>query len=181
MPKFAVLLRGVNVGKAKRVPMAEFRTLLEAEGYASVRTLLNSGNAVFTSPDRSATKLADRIHAALTERFGFDVPVIVKSASDIAAIVADNELGSVAKDPSRLLVAFTRESQDLEALSTLSSLLSGREKLHVGKHAAYLWCANGLLESKAGEALLGKRGKSITTRNWATTLKIHGLLQTDSA
>jgi hypothetical protein len=57
----------------------------------------------------------------------------------------------------------------------------GAEKLHVGRHAAYLWCANGILESKVAVALLkGLDGSGITrnwvTRNWATLNKIHAQL-----
>ena len=47
----------------------------------------------------------------------------------------------------------------------------------VGEHAAYLWCPDGILSSKAGEALLGKAGRQATTRNWATVLKIEALVK----
>lgn len=85
MPRFVVLLRDVNVGKANLVPMAEFRGMLEALGHSDVKTLVNSGNAVFTSTRSSADKLADEIGAGLAERFGVATPVIVKSASELQA------------------------------------------------------------------------------------------------
>ena len=94
----------------------------------------------------------------------------------MAAIVADNELGTVATDPSRLLVAMTNDNKALKPVEALADASWGDDRIHVGKHAAYLWCANGILESKALEALLkGLKGAG-TTRNWATVNKIHALM-----
>ena len=78
MPRFVVLLRGVNVGKGNRVPMAEFKAMLEGLGYTSVSTVLNSGNAVFTSTGRSSSKHAASIAATLQQTMGVTTPVIVK-------------------------------------------------------------------------------------------------------
>jgi len=177
MPRFIALLRGVNVGRGNRVPMAEFRGLLEALGYGEVQTLLNSGNAVFTGVAGASGTHADRIRSKLSTRLKVDVLVIVKSAKELAAIEAGNALASAATDPSRLLVAFTPDAQALASLAPITSLVRPPEKMHFGKHAAYLWCPNGILESKAGAALLGKQARAATTRNWATVLKIGALLR----
>lgn len=180
-PNFVVLLRGVNVGKGNRVLMAEFRALLEAQGSTEVRTLLNSGNAVFRSAGRSATTHAKAISAALQERLGVQVNVVVKSASDFLAVVAENTLAPDEEQYSRFLVAFAQEQASIEALAALRPLVRAPERLLVGKHAAYLLCARGILESEAASALLGKAGRSVTTRNWATTRKIETLLRGDDA
>jgi len=179
MPLHVALLRGVNVGKGNRVPMAELRALLEDMGCSRVRTLLNSGNAVFWSPGRSAPTLAGRIHAALLERLGVDVRVMVKSGSDMAAIAAGNTLAAAATDPSRMLVAFAASAPDLAGLAAIRPLVRAPERFVIGRHAAYLWCVNGILESKAGAALLGKPGRAVTTRNWATVGKLVALLGDD--
>lgn len=177
MARFVALLRGVNVGKSKRVPMAELRKLLTALGYSDVQTLLNSGNAVFESAGRSTTKHASDIRAAIARKLGVDVPVIVKSSTDIAAVQKENTLASIATDPSRLLVAFTATAADLSTLVTSALLVSPPERFLLGAHAAYLWCPEGILKSKAAEALLGKAGRAATTRNWATVDKISALMQ----
>jgi uncharacterized protein (DUF1697 family) len=169
------LLRGVNVGGNKRVPMAEWRALLEGLGCTRVRTLLNSGNAVFDA--RPSSQHPARIRQALLDGLQVDVPVIVKSAAEMTAIEAENPLLDVADDASRLIVAFTARPEDLAALAALAALVQPPEQLHVGRHAAYLWCANGILESKAGAALLGQAGRAATTRNWATVMKIRALMQ----
>jgi uncharacterized protein (DUF1697 family) len=179
MTRHAALLRGVNVGRAKRVPMAEFRGLLESLGYGEVRTLHNSGNAVFSVRVGSARQHAERIRAGLVEHLGVDVPVIVKSAREFASIVDGNVLAEVATDASKLLVAFAQDGKSLQELAALAPLVRPPERLHVGEHAAYLWCPDGFLASKAAESLLGKPDRAATTRNWATVQRIGVLLRGD--
>lgn len=175
MPTYVALLRGVNVGKAKRVPMAKLRDVLAGQGCTDVVTLLNSGNVVFRSTARSAAGCAAAIARSLTERFEFDVPVVVKSAQELGAIVAGNPLRFTEADHSRLLVAFVQDAEQLASLRKIDSLVIPPEQFAVGSHAAYLLCALGLLESKAGATLLGKSGQAVTTRNWATVSKLHAL------
>lgn len=180
MPSFVALLRGINVGKAKRIPMKTLRRLLEQRGYRQVATLLNSGNAVFQADKGTPAEHAAGLSAAIAEQLGLEVPVIVQSAPEFAAVVADNPWGAV-PDPSRLLVAFARDARALSELAAIERLLVPPEAFAVGRHAAYLHCASGILDSKAGEALLGKLGKQATTRNWATVCKLQALLQKTEA
>jgi len=175
MATYVALLRGVNIGKAKRVPMADLRDVLAALGCTEVATLLNSGNAVFKSKARSGSGGAKAIAPALVDRFGFDVPVVVKSALELSAVVAGNPLRFTEADHSRLLVAFAQDGGNLASLRGLESLVVPPEQFAIGSHGAYLLCASGQLESKAGAALLGKAGRAATTRNWATVLKLHAL------
>jgi len=181
MPRFVALLRGVNVGKAKRVPMAEFRALLEGQGFTEVKTLLNSGNAVFSSDRRSALAHARSIAASLVERFGFEVPVLVKTSSQFASAVAECPFAAAAEEHSRLLVVFTQERKALVCLSDLATLVQPPEQFAIGKYAAHLHCAGGILESKLAKALLARSSNTATSRNWATVLKINNLLRGDVA
>jgi len=174
--RYVALFRGINVGKAKRIAMADLRTLLAKLGYSDVQTLLNSGNAIFTGNAASAAQHAGRIHEAVLKKTGVDAMVIVKSAKDMAGIIAGNELGPEADDHSRLLVALCNDAKSLAVVKKLASQSWGNEKLHVGKHAAYLWCADGILESKVAVALLKGLEGTGTTRNWATLNKIHALM-----
>jgi uncharacterized protein (DUF1697 family) len=181
MSRFVALLRGINVGKAKRVAMADLRELLATLGYGNVRTLLNSGNALFDATTKGRIDHGPLIQRAIAAQLGVDAPVVVKSARDIAAAIAGNPLAAIATDPSRLLVAFTRDAQSLVALGPLAAAPWGDEAIHVGKDAAYVWCPDGILESKAAAALQRLLGPSGTTRNWATVEKIHRLLQHGSS
>ena len=177
MSRFVVLLRGVNVGKGNRVPMAGFKQMLEELGYTSVKTLLNSGNAVFSSARRSSSKHAQAIAAELERRFGVATPVIVKSATELSAIIRNNPMVPAEDQHSRFLVAFGKDQPALQALQPLVSLASDPERFIVTDEAAYLSCPAGSLESKVGAAILGKAGRAVTTRNWATVLKLEALLE----
>ena len=172
MTAFAALLRGVNVGKAKRVPMAEFQALLDGLGYDRVSTLLNSGNAVFRAAKGPPATHAGNIARALSAKFGFDVRVVVKSLQELQAIVRENSLAGSAPDHARLVTVFAQEAKALEGLAPLAGLLNPSEQFLIGKHAAYLHCPDGILSSRIGEALMGRSGNAVTTRNWATVLKL---------
>lgn len=177
MTRFVVLLRGVNVGKGNRLAMADFRAMLEALGYTGVRTLLNSGNAVVGGPARSTAGHANAIHMALQADSGLNVPVVVLSSSEFDTVIAQNPLARIAEDHSRLLVAFAQDPAAVQALCALTPVVQSAERLCIGTRAAYLFCPDGLLESKAASALLGKAGRTVTTRNWGTVLKLSGLLK----
>jgi uncharacterized protein (DUF1697 family) len=176
MPRYVALFRGINVGKAKRIAMADLRALLGKAGYTEVTTLLNSGNVVFTGEAGPNSRHATRIREAVAKKLGVDALVIVKSAPEIAAVVKGNQLGAVATDASRLLIALVQDDAGLKAVKSLVADDWGNERMLVGRHAAYLWCADGILESRAlGKLLTGLEGRG-TTRNWATLGKIHALM-----
>lgn len=177
MPAFAVLLRGVNVGGGNRVPMAAFKAMLEGMGYTQVTTLLNSGNAVFTARAGTALSHARRIARTLDEELSVQVPVVVKTAKDMTAIVDGSPIVVPEDAHSKFLVVFTQDPGDLAALGVVRPLVRSPERFAIGPHAAYLSCPKGIAESKAALALLGKAGRGATTRNLATTLKLLALLQ----
>jgi uncharacterized protein (DUF1697 family) len=179
VPTYTILLRGVNVGKGNRVPMAELRALLEELGCREVRTLLNSGNAVVSSPARSSTSLAATVRDAIAERFGFQIPVIVKSSRELREIVDQAPMRPPEGDQSRFLVAFGPDEAALRALEPLTALSGTGERIIITSQAAYLHCPGGLLTSRIGEAMLGKAGRGVTSRNWATVLKLHALMSGD--
>lgn len=177
MPRYVALFRGINVGKAKRIAMADLRALLGKLGYSNVRTLLNSGNVVFTAAAEPASVHASRIRDAVKNKLGVDALVILKSDKDVAGMMKECTLAKVADDPSRLLVAMT---QDVKALGSMKDLAATRwqgEKVQWGKHAAFIWCGNGILESKALGIVLKALDGMGTTRNWATLGKIQALMQ----
>ena len=175
MPRFVALLRGVNVGKSQRVPMADLRTLLTGLGHTRVATLLNSGNAVFDAELGGPAEHAQAIAAAIRARLNLQVPVVVVSAADLAAIVEQVPFEVDAGEHPRFLVVFAQDSLALPGLAAIEPLLLPGERYAIGAHAAYLLCAAGILQSKAGAALLGKVAGSASTRNWATVRKLLAL------
>jgi uncharacterized protein (DUF1697 family) len=171
------LLRGINVGRAKRVVMADLRALLETLGFADVRTLLNSGNVVFTAhgttPDDAATRIAD----ALPARTGVSARVTVLTAEELAIAVRDNPLLRVARDPSRLLVAVLASPADRHVLYPLAGQDWTPDALALGERVAYLWCPDGALASPLAQTLARSLGDAVTTRNWGTMTKLLALVE----
>lgn len=177
MDRYVALLRGINVGKAKRVAMADLRALMEQLGYRSVRTLLNSGNAVFDAKAATPAAHAKRLRAAILEAAGVDCEVIVKTAADLAAAIAEHPLRRHADDAARLLVMFTQEASSLALLKPLEQADWAPEAFAVGEHAAWLWCAGGVIESRIAKAVGKLLKDSGTARNWATVLKLQALAE----
>ena len=177
MPRFVVLLRGVNVGKGKRVPMADLRDLLAGLGFSAVRTVLNSGNAVVDAAGGRADDHADAIAAALLERLGVATPVVVKTAAEWTRIVRGNPMVPPEAEHGRFLVAFGRTPEDVRSLTPLETLARGRDRLAISDEAAYLHGPGGIAASELTAAVLGKAGRRVTTRNWATVRKLDGLVR----
>jgi uncharacterized protein (DUF1697 family) len=177
MPTPSLSQSAQAVASGERTAAEVLETCIARIEATEARVNAFTGNAVFEAPARTAAGHARRIRAAIAERMSLDVPVIVKSAEDIAGACAENALLGKATDHARLLAAFAGREEDLRALETLAPLVKPPERFLVGKHGAYLWCAHGILESGAASALLGKVGRAATTRNWATVTKISALLQ----
>lgn len=175
--QYVALLRGINVGRAKRVAMGDLRAMVEGLGYGGVRTLLNSGNVVFTAPAAAAGRVAARIEEAMATTLGVTARVTVFTAAELEQVVAGNPLLDIAGDPSRFLVAFLNDPADRAKLDPLLTHDWAPDVLAVGHRAAYLWCAGGILESRLAQAVGRVLASAVTTRNWATVLKLNALAQ----
>jgi uncharacterized protein (DUF1697 family) len=174
----AALLRGVNVGRAKRVAMPGLRAVFQDLGYGDVRTLLNSGNVVFNVAGKSAADQAGRIERAIADRLGVATTVIVLTANELREAIRENPLAPVADVPSRLLLLALR---DAKAAAQLRPLLEERwapEALAARKRVAYLWCPNGIAVSRLWTAVSRVVGDAGTARNLATMTKLLLLLET---
>jgi uncharacterized protein (DUF1697 family) len=166
------LLRGVNTGKANRIEMADLRDLVAGLGYREVQTALNSGNVVFRAGREGPAAAASRIEQALEARLAIGCRVIVVTASQLATIIAENPLLEVAHNPSRLLVAVLRDPGTRAAVASLLERDWGPEALAVGSLAAYLWLPQGVAASQLNLELNRALRGSVTSRNWATVLKL---------
>jgi uncharacterized protein (DUF1697 family) len=166
------LLRGINVGRSKRISMGDLRKLFSDLGHLNVRTLLNSGNVIFQTQNPKVGTLSAAIEAAILAGHGFSAAVTVITAKELSNIIDENPLLKVAKDPSRHLVAFPADLQSLLPLRSLLEQSWAPDKFAVGTRAAYLWCESGILESKLNQTFARKAGTTVTARNWATVLKL---------
>jgi uncharacterized protein (DUF1697 family) len=174
---YVALMRGLNVGRANRVDMAGLRTLVKDLGFANVRTRLNSGNVIFDAAANETAALADRIEAALAARLKVSSRVIVLTAAELTAAVNENPLIEVAGDASRLLVYFRQDPAGLRYLLPLLQRDWSPEAFALGTRAAYAWCPAGVIESRLVAAAAQTLGAAdTTTRNWATVMKLHALV-----
>jgi len=148
------LLRGINVGTAKRVAMSELRALVEGLGYNEVRTLLNSGNVLFSNRKADPREAALRIERALEAKLGVSVRVTVISAEELADVVAGNPLRKVADNPSRLLVGILRDPADRVKLAGIAKQDWEKERIELGvAHSVYMWMPQGVIKSKLNAAI----------------------------
>ncbi len=178
------LFRGINVGRAKRIAMASLRSLFEELGYGEVRSVLASGNVVFTAPrDETPAGSAARIGEALEAHAGFSARVTVLTADELVTAVRENPLLDLASDPSRLLVAFLADPADRERLEPLleedwePEALALTEATDRAGRAAYLWCPDGVLKGELWPAVERAVGGAVTSRNQSTVEKIRALVE----
>src|SRR5262245_45343411 len=175
--RHVALLRGVNVGSAKRVAMADLRALVEDLGFRNVRTLLNSGNIVYTSPRSTPAVAARRIESAIAKTLGVSSKVTVVDSAELGDIVSANPLESVADDHSRMLVYVLATTDACARVRALAGHAWGKERVAVGKRVVYAWCPHGFMESKLRAALDRALGDAATTRNWATMMRLDALVK----
>jgi len=175
--RYVALIRGINVGRAKRVAMADLRTLLSRLGYSDIRTILNSGNVVFSAPRQPTSRIGKRVEEAMSEQLGVSGRVTVLTAAEFSRVVEENALVERANDPSRLLVAFCSDPSRLKQLDALDRQEWAPEAMAAGSLAAYVWCSEGILASRLLEAVGRALGDSTTTRNWTTVSRVEAALQ----
>ena len=104
---YVALLRGINVGGNKKVPMLRLKSVLEKAGYSDVRTLLASGNVAFGSPEKNCAFLTTKLETLLQKNFGFSVPTIIRTMGDIRELTKSDPFKkiTITKDI-RLYVTF---------------------------------------------------------------------------
>lgn len=168
------LLRGINVGRAKRVAMGDLRQLIGELGFTNVRTLLNSGNVVFDAPPRKRAGAAKAIEEALVLKLGVVSKVMVLSSDELEAVIAGNPLLEQSTDHARL-ITFIFPARERERVAALAERDWSPEGLAIGDQAAYVWCPAGVLDSAAATALGKVLGDVATARNWNTLLKLQAM------
>jgi uncharacterized protein (DUF1697 family) len=180
MKPYAVLLRGVNVGGKNLVPMAGLKKLLEGLGFEDVATYIASGNAVFRSP-QSAAAIKARIEKALPEAFKLDsavLKVLVLSLEQLTAVVLKKPKGfgdAPAKYHSD--VVFLMGLKEAQAMAVFSPK-EGVDRVWRGKGVIYSQRLSALRTKSRLKLVMGApEYKSMTIRNWNTTVKLQEMLE----
>ena len=179
MPRYVALLRAINLGATRKVPMADLRALLADLGYENVRTHLQSGNAIFDAPGRPGP-VGTALEQRLEETFGFEVPVILRTRDELAAVVERDPLSDVATEPRRYQVLFLAGTLDRSKVAGLDPADFAPESFAVEDRELYVWSPEGIQNSPLLKALSDKRiGVAATSRNWRTVTKLLELARPD--
>jgi uncharacterized protein (DUF1697 family) len=173
MAAYVALLRAINLGSTNKVAMADLRACTEELGFDDVRTHALSGNVVFTGPKRSADAIAKQLHTAYSDRFGFSIPVMVRTAAQLANIVADNPLAAVADNASRQLVYFLANPVAAGRLADLDPAELAPEAWALRGRELHAWIPDGQQRSRLAALLTTKRlGTEATARTWRVVGKL---------
>ncbi|KMS73209.1 hypothetical protein ACM01_19575 [Streptomyces viridochromogenes] len=172
---YAALLRGINVGGSRKVPMADLRTLLTGLGHDGVRTYLQSGQAVFTTDHGDEESLAAELTSAIEKQFGFPVDVIVRDHDYLRAIADNCPFPAAELEAKQLHVTYFSAPVDADRFAEIDQAAYLPEEFRLGDRALYLYAPNGLGRSKLAEILSRPRlnkGLIATSRNWNTVVKL---------
>ena len=179
MTTFVSLFRGINVGGKRVVPMKELKELYESLGFKDVVTYIQSGNVVCSSNDTDMALVSQRIEESFTAKFGLHSNVIVRTATELEAIIERNPFqDQPTKEPKWQLVLFLATHPTDTALEDIHRAYTGPEELFLSGRELYVYYPNGVGNSKLTLALLEKKLKTAGTgRNWNTVLQLRKLSQ----
>jgi len=173
--RYVVFLRGINVGGHAKIAMADLRAMLADLGYADVATLLQSGNAVLTADDgpaEVATTIEDRLHTDT----GLNVRCVVRTADELRDVLAGDPYRGHANDPAKYVVGFMDNAPATAKVAAIDPAAYAPDEFRVVGREAYIWCPNGLANTKlTGQFLEKKLGVAMTARNWNTCQKVLAL------
>jgi uncharacterized protein (DUF1697 family) len=173
---YLALLRGVNVGGKHKLAMKDLAALLEGLGCAKVKTYIQSGNAIFDAPASVVAGLPHTLHAAILKKAGFEAPVVLRSAAQMAAALKANPFLAKGADPDHLHVGFLADKPAASALKALDPARSPGDVFTVLGQEVYFHLPNGVARTKLTNAYFDSTLKTVCTmRNWRTVGALHAL------
>lgn len=178
MVKKIAILRGINVGGKRKILMADLKQLFQGLGFENVVSYIQSGNVIFdASTDLSEILIADKIEKAITEKYGFDVPVIVITNELLATYVNTNPFYKIENiDIKELHLTFLKEVPTTENLTNTLTYNYEPDKFEIYDKASFIHCKGKYHQSKLTNQFFEKKLKvSTTTRNWKTVLRLLAL------
>jgi uncharacterized protein (DUF1697 family) len=173
MPRYAAMLRGINVGGKNILPMKDLATLFTKAGARKVETYVQSGNVIFDAAAKAAARFPALIETAIAKQFGFSSPVILRSAEELAKVAKSHPAHVAGEDTKPLHVMFLADSPDPKRLADLDPKRSPPDTFTVKGREIYLLLPNGVARSKLTNAYFDSRLGTVTTiRNWNTVLRL---------
>jgi uncharacterized protein (DUF1697 family) len=176
--RYVALVRGINVGATRKLPMAELRSACVEQGFGGVATYIQSGNIVLES-DAPADAVADRLKRLIAERFKLDVPVIVRTAAQWRRYAAGSAFPDAEAERAKLLhLCLSVGPLKEDVARVLTARASAKERIAVKGDALWVDFGESVGNSKLTPALLDKAaGSPVTARNWNTVLKLAEMIE----
>ncbi len=172
MQTYIALVRGINVGGSRSLPMKQLTGMLEQNGCIDVQTYIQSGNAVFRSATKDCASLAKRVTAAVSKNHGFEPHVRVLTHGELQRAVARNPFPQAEKDPATVHLFFLSERPKKPDLKSLEALKTNTEKFVLQEKVFYLHTPDGFGRSKLAARVERLLGVPATARNWRTVTKL---------
>jgi uncharacterized protein (DUF1697 family) len=172
MPKFISILRGINVGGSRSIPMAELKTLYEALNFKRVTTYIQSGNVIFKCDEVAGLSL--RIENKIRERYNYEVPVILRTLDEMKEILKRNPyIKEEGIHQDKLHVTFLKEYPHPELIDKIKTNGYENDRFVVEANEVFLYCPNGYGRTKLTNSFFESKLKVVaTTRNWNTVNKL---------
>jgi uncharacterized protein (DUF1697 family) len=168
MKTYIALFRGINVGGSHMLPMKELKLVLEQNGCSDVQTYIQSGNAIFRSTVSDAGRLAKRLAAAVSKRYGFEPRVLVLTRAELEKAAAGNPFPEANENPKSLHLYFLTEPPTKPDLKACEALKTKTERFALKGSIFYLHTPDGFGTSKLAQRVEGVLGVATTARNWRT-------------
>ena len=143
--KYIALLRGINVSGQRKIKMADLKTLFESLGLQEVVTYIQSGNVIFETEEEVSALLKKKIEHAITAQYGFEVPVLLRSASSWKSMVNAYPFEEIdpMENATKVLVTLLEHQPTQEAITSLDVYVQKPDRLVVLKDHVYLYTPNG--------------------------------------
>jgi uncharacterized protein (DUF1697 family) len=176
--RYIAILRGINVGGNRKVPMAELKAACQKTGFQNVRTYIQSGNVFFDVEEQGISGLEVKIKEIIAKTFGFDVPVIVRTTEEWSESIANNPFWKGKDlDIDRLHLTFLKDFPVPEKLEKISTFAFPSDKFEIIGKDVFIFCSAGYSDSKlTNQFFESKLGVQATTRNWKTVIKLNELV-----
>jgi uncharacterized protein (DUF1697 family) len=171
MKTFISLLRGVNMAGHNKIKMTDLSSLYKKIGLKDVETFIQSGNVVFTDPGNlSETDLTEQIEDAVSKKFKYNIPVIIRTPEEFREIVSLNPFSDVENfNPEKLAVIFLYEKPSEAQIEKVKNIDYPPDKFIINGKEIFIYCPNGFGKSKIYTGFFENKMKvSGTGRNWNT-------------
>lgn len=178
METYIAILRGINVSGHKKINMNELKSLFAALDYKNVRTYIQSGNVIFECEPTDPRKLSEQIEQKILEKYSFDVPVLIRTYTQLVHVIRKNPfIGESGVSRDSLYVTFLADEPQSINIDKMAGLGYEPDRFIISGKEVYVFCPNGYGRTKLTNNFFENRLKvKATTRNWKTLQKLAGMI-----